>query len=91
MQAASAEEYMADEILKQMLIVAFETLRENQLALAGLSNKVTAFEDSLQMVTPDLARAYVQRVKSYQQGSGPFDQDIVMQRFDDLIRKLKGV
>jgi len=82
---------VTDEFLRQFLIVALETLQENQLTIARLANKVAAFEECVRMINPELARAYDERAAQYRKRDVRFDNDVelVVQRFGNLIQKLK--
>jgi hypothetical protein len=81
---------MADDVIRQCLIELIKIAKENQKDVIRLLDKSEALKKWLSALDPESIKAFEQTEKYFRMQSMPFDEDVSMQRFDDLIRRLEG-
>jgi hypothetical protein len=81
---------MADDLIRRCLIELIKIAKENQKDVITLLDKCEALKKWLSALDPENIKAFEQTEKYFRMQSMPFDEDVSMQRFDDLIRRLEG-
>ena len=81
---------MADDLIRRCLIELIKIAKENQKDVITLLDKCEALKKWLSALDPENIKAFEQTESAFRMQRLPFDEDVSMQRFDDLIRRLEG-